>query len=212
MPRIVYQALSLIAIGLMAGVVHSCNREVEFHPRNNPDPAQPAPAEHATPGESAAPVTPPDPNPDAAAPTTPPPTTPPQPAPEQATPAAATRPNYFITVARAKELWDKGQRDGSVYFVDARNQEAFARGHVRGAMNILPGAFSGTPAQAANYLPGQTVVVYCVGKECTDSEAVMIGLQNMKKGIGPIYIMHDGYQAWADAGNPTATGPDNDHP
>ena len=208
MPRVIYQALSLIAIGLMAGIAHSCNRAVEFHPANNPEPAGPAqvdPAPPVPPPQDTQPL-------DTGAP---PPTTPqnttPQPAP-LTTPSASTQPNYFISVARAKELWDKGQRDGSVFFVDARNQESFVRGHVQGAMNILPGAFGGTPAQAANYLPGMTVVVYCTGKECTDSEAVMLGLQNMKKGIGPIYIMHDGYQAWADAGHATATGPDNDHP
>ncbi|MCC6661710.1 MAG: hypothetical protein IT437_12585 [Phycisphaerales bacterium] len=206
MPRLVYQALSLIAIGLMAGIAHSCNREVEFHPRNNPEPAPTAPAEHtpaAPQNNGSGPAAPPDPKPQEST----------KPADAKPTPpSAANQPNYFITVARARELWDRGQRDGSVFFVDARNQESFVRGHVTGAMNILPGAFSGNPQQASNYLPGMTVVVYCVGRECTDSEAVMIGLQNMKKGIGPIYIMHDGYQAWADAGNPTATGPDNDHP
>lgn len=205
-----YRVLALVAVGLLAGVVHSCASPPQLHPANNPEPeagevpAETAPDEPQRPVEAPieSPVTPAEAPKPAETPRIDPPAAPAN------VQAAKPAPNYFITVERAKELFDRGQRNGSVYFVDARNQEQYVQGHVAGAMNILPGAFGGPVRKATEYLPGMTVVVYCVGRDCTDSEAVMIGLQNLKKSIGPIYIMHDGYQPWVDAGHPTERGAD----
>jgi rhodanese-related sulfurtransferase len=198
-----HRVMALVALGLLAGVVHSCASPPKLHPDNNPEPVVPetAPANGTT-TEPQKPVQPPGEAP--AKPAEAPKVDPPPVSEEAAKPA----PNYFITIEKAKELFDRGKRNGSVYFVDARNPEQYAQGHVAGAMSILPGAFGGPIRKATEYLPGMTVVVYCVGRDCTDSEAVMLGLQNLKKSIGPIYIMHDGYQAWADAGHPTERGAD----
>jgi rhodanese-related sulfurtransferase len=191
MSRFVHRVAFLLAAGLLIGLAHSYLAPIQLRPSNNPEPG-PASAEPVS-GQLPGGVD-----------HTPTPTPKPQ---DPKPPAEAVAPNYFITVERAKELWEKGKRDGSVYFVDARNQEQYVAGHVAGAMNILPGAFSRTPPKT-DYLVGMTVVVYCVGQECTDSEAVMIGLQNLKRGIKPIYIMHDGYGAWAAKGYPVERGPD----
>jgi rhodanese-related sulfurtransferase len=198
MTRVLRQGAILVGAGLLAGGAHSYLRPVQLRPQNNPDPPPAATAEAPAPAPqgrtTAEPAAP------AAAQQHPA-------APEVKSPAAPAPPNYFITVERARELWDKGQRDGSVYFVDARVPERYVEGHVAGAMSLPPGAFSRTPPKT-DFLVGQTVVVYCTGRDCTDSEAVMVRLQNLKRNIAPIYIMHDGFGAWAANGYPVETGPD----
>lgn len=208
MIRFLSRMALLAAAGLVAGAVHSYVEPVQLRPANNPVPASVDPA----PGDpvKAPGTTPPtsDPGP-AAAPSQP--TTTPAPAtiPGTAAPApeAAATPNYYITVERAKELWDRGRRDGTVWFVDARPPEQYLQGHVPGAMSLPPSAF-GTRVSKVDLMSGSTAVVYCTGKDCTDSEAVMIRLQNLKKYIEPIYIMHDGFGAWAAKGLPVERGPD----
>lgn len=198
--KVLTHAIVLAFSGLVAGAVHSYYAPFTLRPANNPGPsamaapagappveAAPSPVEGASqPREEAARPTPPAPTP----------------------PIQSSLPNYFITLERAKELFDKGRRDGTVYFVDARPLKDYAAGHVAGATHMLPG-FGGPVAQRArNYFPGQTVVVYCHGATCTDSEAVMVGLQNLKCGIGAIYIMKDGFDPWKERGWPVEAGPD----
>src|SRR5688572_5994720 len=104
-----HRVMALVALGLLAGVVHSCASPPKLHPDNNPEsvevPADTKPATGSDPGEpkwselthkpAEAPVKP------AETPKVDPPTN---------TQASKPAPNYFITVERAKELWDRGQK------------------------------------------------------------------------------------------------------
>lgn len=185
------RAVFIVFLGLILGLVHSYCAPLKLQPDNNPPeqtPAVGAQTPQPGPGEQPAQVPATDPPTDANPPTQPPE----RPQPPPGIPAD-TEPNYYITVEKAREYFDKGLAQ-NVIFVDARPAQNYTAGHIPGAMHLPP--FEGVPAKATENLPGMTVVVYCHGETCTDSKAVMIGLQNLKRDIGPIYIMKDGIDAW----------------
>lgn len=111
--------------------------------------------------------------------------------------------DYFIDLPQAKKMWD----DKSAIFLDAREYVDYKEGHIAGAMSCPKSRFGGAaPKYVKDYLPGNAVVVYCHGAECTDSEAVVKRLIALNLSIGPFYILHDGYPAWQKAGYPINTG------
>lgn len=112
-----------------------------------------------------------------------------------------------IDVAQAKWIFDQGLAD----FIDARNPEEYEPGHITGAFSIPPRAIqSGVPGviEQGFLQPGdRAIVVYCEGGDCDASHLVRDHLVHM--GFGQrIFIMVDGFPAWAEAGYPTDTGPD----
>jgi rhodanese-related sulfurtransferase len=117
------------------------------------------------------------------------------------TPVATTQPEpqkesnpWFISLEEAKALHDKG-----VIFIDARTYVEFTEGHIAGAMHCDKKYFDGAaPKKVRDYLPGQEVVVYCHGAECTDSEAVVKRLIALNLGIGPYHIIKDGFPGWQE--------------
>jgi rhodanese-related sulfurtransferase len=130
------------------------------------------------------------------------------PAPAPANPPAAAESDMFISIARAKELYDqkaRGQWDG--IFIDARPYQDYTAGHIPGSMHIDKKYFDGAvPKKVRDYLPGMPVVIYCHGENCTDSEAVAARLIALKRSIGPIYIIKEGYPGWTKAGYPVDSG------
>jgi rhodanese-related sulfurtransferase len=141
---------------------------------------------------------------------TPVPVVPIQPDPAAAAQAPAADDGYFISVAKAKELYD-GKRTGAWdgIFIDARPYSEFLAGHIPGSMHIDKKYFDGAvPAKVRNYLPGMPVVIYCHGENCTDSEAVAVRLIALKRDIGPIHIIKEGLPGWEKAGYPIEKGPE----
>lgn len=103
--------------------------------------------------------------------------------------------DYFITLDQAKEMLAQGD----AIFIDARPFVEFREGHIRGAMHVDKRYFDGAaPKKVRDYLPGRPVVVYCHGAECTDSEAVVKRLIALNLGIGPYYIIRDGWPGWKE--------------
>ncbi len=204
--RILTSAIIILTLGLIAGLVHSYYRPLSLRPQNNPV---------TTPATAAAPAVPPtDPGASESNTTEPgaadPVSADPKPAVPVVTPEppAPELPNYYIDTDRAKELWDQGKRNGSVWFIDARPRQDFLASHVARAMHVTPDMLAGAPGKVVNNLPGMTIVVYCQGAQCTDSASVMKRLQNLKRDIGPIYIMKDGFPSWQALGFPVESGPD----
>lgn len=217
--RIANRATLLVLVGAAAGIAHlwvnaESDRPVQvgWKPRSAGAPiVVPTPPANAggagteaTPEPSAGPAAAPEPATaePAAAPATAE-TTPPAPA----APDAEALPEGFITLAQAKALFDRA--DGTVYFVDARNDEEFRAGHVTGAMHVKPEALRGAPPRkVTDYLTQMTVVVYCGGGLCDASKNVAKYLEQM--GIpGEVYVFEAGFPAW-QAAYPDAveTGPD----
>lgn len=188
MRRVLFQFLVLLFLGLAAGAAHSWGTTIMLR--------LPPPAPRADGTTTPTPnVTPP---PAAGNPSS---TTPPV-TPAATSAQAATNP-YYIELADAKKHFDVGD----AIFVDARGVKEFREGHIRGAMRLTKEDFGGgPPTKVKNYLVGQRVIVYCVGSECTDSEAVIKRLIACNLPMGPYHIIKDGFPGWHKAGYPVETG------
>lgn len=125
-------------------------------------------------------------------------TTDPVPVPVEPPETAGDLPDYYISVARAYELWDEGMP-----FVDARTDGERVVGTIEGAFHLETRHFiSGMSAQVLNQLePAFPVIVFCAGGECDASENVAQRL--IGRGYTEVYIMHEGFAAWEAAGHPT---------
>lgn len=111
---------------------------------------------------------------------------------------ASDLPDYYISIARAYELWEEGMP-----FVDARTDAERVVGTIEGAFHLETRHFiSGMSAQVLAQLePSFPVIVFCAGGECDASENVAQRL--IGRGYAEVYIMHDGFGAWEAAGHPT---------
>lgn len=126
-----------------------------------------------------------------------------QPSPEQprATAMPSTElPAGHITIAQARSLFDQNS-----IFVDARRKEVYAEGHVAGSFRADMASFkTGDPAWVSAFPKDLTLVVYCNGGDCDESEHVAQLLE--ASGFQTIYVMHDGFPGWKAAGHPIETG------
>jgi 3-mercaptopyruvate sulfurtransferase SseA len=102
----------------------------------------------------------------------------------------------MLNLARAKELYDQG-----VVFVDARDDEEFNEGHIRGARHIeYEHAERQWEAAMRGVDPGSPVVVYCNGEGCNSSQLVADALRNV--GFQKVFVFFGGWPAWSAAGYP----------
>jgi rhodanese-related sulfurtransferase len=100
-------------------------------------------------------------------------------------------------VRTAQQLY----RAGGVVFVDARAQETFAAGHIRGAFSIPVDRFVERIEEFAALYPLFThIVTYCSGRECSDSHQVAQDL--IAAGYVNTQVFVDGYPAWEKEGLP----------
>ncbi len=97
--------------------------------------------------------------------------------------------------------------DGAYAFVDARNDDHYRAGHI-------PGAYQFDHFHMERYIPHVVpacqaaieVVVYCYGKDCTDSEITAQHLINL--GVDPtmLSVYVGGIQTWCEKGMPIEKG------
>ncbi len=104
-------------------------------------------------------------------------------------------PGTPISVAQALEVF--GRDD--IAWVDARSPEAFARGHVPGAMNIPYSFIEPVPDEAVQRLrPYETVIVYC-NTEGNERSERMAGELTLAGAEGVTYL-EGGLLEWLKAG------------
>ena len=97
-----------------------------------------------------------------------------------------------------------------IVFVDARNEEHYEEGHV-------PRAFLFDHYHPENYLPAllpvclsaQTVVVYCTGGNCEDSEFAALMLREAGVTNEKLFVYPGGITEWQTKGLPLETGARN---
>lgn len=113
-----------------------------------------------------------------------------------------TLPEGHIGIERAVELFD----EGLAQFLDARHRDEFLESRIMGAHHVPLEAFrrGRTPEVLEFFAFDTPLVVYCGGGDCEASEDVAIRLQ--QSGFQRIYILHDGFPAWLDAGLPVEDG------
>ncbi|MBU0987957.1 MAG: rhodanese-like domain-containing protein [Proteobacteria bacterium] len=101
------------------------------------------------------------------------------------------------TVLSAKKTYDGGK----AVFVDARSQETFEEGHIKGAVSLPVGRFDEYFDKFKKTYPiSSYIVTYCSGRECNDSHKLAQFL--LAEGYLNISVFIDGYPAWEDAGYP----------
>ena len=106
----------------------------------------------------------------------------------------------FISVEEAKKQYDLG-----VQFFDARVEEEFKMGHVKGAVLVDPTddaivKSKKIPEFLRKFDPRYPVVVYCNGGECDSSQLVAIRLRAF--GFTNVQVFEEGFPKWKDMGYP----------
>ena len=86
-------------------------------------------------------------------------------------------------------------REPDFVLIDVRSAEAFARGHVSGAINIPHAKIIGS--RMAHYPAGTLFVVYCSGPHCNGALRGAIRLARL--GL-PVKLMIGGMSGWLDEG------------
>jgi rhodanese-related sulfurtransferase len=114
----------------------------------------------------------------------------------------------FVNVDQANALF--AQSDGTWLkpagpniWVDARNAETYARGHVPGAINL---PLRNVDTQWARLKDHGTVIVYAATYNDPIADAQSKAL--MEKGIDNVKTLTGGWKAWLDSGGEVDRGPD----
>jgi rhodanese-related sulfurtransferase len=110
------------------------------------------------------------------------------------------RGGFFISLEEAKKQYDLG-----VQFFDARVEEEFRAGRVKGAVLVDPTddavvRSTQVPDFLRKFDPRYPVVVYCNGGECDSSQLVAIRLRQF--GFSNVKVFEEGYPAWEKKGYP----------
>jgi rhodanese-related sulfurtransferase len=111
--------------------------------------------------------------------------------------AAALR-HFEPVLSFETDCWDVHDalsREPDFVLLDVRGPEAFARGHVPGAVNIPHAKI--IASRMARYAPGTVFVVYCAGPHCNGGHRGAIRLARL--GL-PAKLMIGGVRGWLDEG------------
>jgi len=84
--------------------------------------------------------------------------------------------------------------------LDVRSSEAYTKGHVPGAVNLLRGKM--IASKLAAYPPETLFVTYCAGPHCNGATKAAIVLAQLGR---PVKIMIGGVTGWIDEGFSLAT-------
>jgi rhodanese-related sulfurtransferase len=116
-----------------------------------------------------------------------------------------------VTQSEAVELFrDVRYAQGLVVFLDARDEAHYQAGHI-------PGAYLFDHYRAPTYLPtvlpvcltAETVLVYCNGGDCEDSEFAAITLRDTGAPAGKLGVLVGGFQQWETNSLPVELGARN---
>jgi len=115
----------------------------------------------------------------------------------------------LIEVEKVKELFhDPRYAQEMIVFVDARDDEHYARGHIPGARQFdryHPEKYLAAVATAC--IPADAVVVYCSGGECEDSEMTAMTLKEASVPAEKLFVYGGGITDWMARHLPIETGP-----
>lgn len=124
--------------------------------------------------------------------------------PTAAQPTTSKHGHALIEHAEAARLFaDPKRQHGRILFIDARNADRFAEGHIPGAMRFdhyRPDETAGEVVGLA--LIAERVVVYCNGGSCEDSELVANDLLGFGVPAEKLVIYKGGVAEWLARGMP----------
>jgi rhodanese-related sulfurtransferase len=112
---------------------------------------------------------------------------------------------------QARQLFqDPRLQQGTLMFVDARDEQLYREGHI-------PGAWEFDPYRPEKYFPAvhplcqaaEQIVIYCNGGDCDDSEFAALTLRDVGILTNKLFIYDGGFAEWATNGLPVETGERN---
>ncbi|MFQ6098268.1 MAG: rhodanese-like domain-containing protein [Armatimonadota bacterium] len=107
----------------------------------------------------------------------------------------------FTTLEAAAQAFEAG----AALFVDARAAEAYAEGHIPGAISLPLIDFDEVFAHVRERLrAAPRIITYCSGADCRASE--YLGDRLVEEGFEAVEILPEGFPAWEAAGYPVAVG------
>ena len=90
---------------------------------------------------------------------------------------------------------------GKTLFVDARSNDDYNEGHVKGAISLPVGEFDERVGNLLDhYSPDRSIITYCSGRTCEDSHRLARMLIDF--GYENVSIMIDGFPGWKENGYP----------
>ncbi|MGI6455213.1 MAG: rhodanese-like domain-containing protein [bacterium] len=90
---------------------------------------------------------------------------------------------------------------GEAIFIDARDPNEYAVGHIPGALNLPANSFAETYAEIGDALPRDfPLVIYCQGGACDQSHEVLEQLEQLD--FQMLFLYQEGWNAWSEAGLP----------
>ncbi len=95
--------------------------------------------------------------------------------------------------------------EGSVIFLDARDQVAYQQGHILGAINLPAHAFMDSLSLLDELDSEQILITYCDGVDCNASIDLAGDLTMM--GFTRVFFFFGGWQEWQTADYPTGSSP-----
>ena len=105
-----------------------------------------------------------------------------------------------IEIQSADQAFGIYQRNTAL-FVDARDNDLFKEGHVKGAVSLPVNDYGTLFKDFIQAHPfSQELVVYCAGRECEDSHRLAEDL--VQDGYTHVRIFIDGFPAWENKGYP----------
>ena len=88
----------------------------------------------------------------------------------------------------------------AVLWIDARNEEQFAKAHVPGAVRLEEDDWNALlPAVLAEWSPERKLVVYCSRETCNASHAVAERLRHEVE-LKNVYVLQGGWEEWEKSG------------
>jgi rhodanese-related sulfurtransferase len=122
-----------------------------------------------------------------------------------AAPAEAAAAHFERLLSFETDCWDVhhalGRRDPGFVLLDVRSPEAYAAGHVPGAVSFPHRRM--TAATLAAYPPETLFVVYCSGPHCNGADRAGLALARLGR---PVKKMLGGMSGWREEGYEIATG------
>ena len=107
-------------------------------------------------------------------------------------------------------LHDPSYAQGSIIFVDARDDDHYQAGHIPGAYQLdyyHPEKYLATVLPACQ--SAKQIVVYCTGGDCEDSEMTAIMLRDGGIPNEKLFVYSGGWNEWEPSGQPIETGARN---
>ena len=96
----------------------------------------------------------------------------------------------------AKALYDRG-----AIFIDARVEEDYSAGRIKGAVSLPVWQFEELKQEFKDEFPTHMMIVtYCSGRECDDSHVLAQRL--LDEGYTDVMVFIDGYPGWEEEGFP----------